>query len=113
MLHMDGIGLRLRQCREAAGLTQLELAKACGITPGAISNLERGDSHKMAADHLFAAAKALRVDPEWLATGAGSRSGKSVLVHLSPEAIMLADQIDRLPADQRQVLQALLQQFAR
>jgi len=113
MLRMEGLGQRLKQCREAAGFTQLELAKACGVTPGAISNLERGDSQMMAASHLFAAAKALRVDAEWLATGIGHKSGKSLLFHLSPDATMMADQIDRLTPEQRHILQALLQQLTK
>ena len=107
------LGKRLLECRKAAGLTQLELAKAIGITNGAISNLERGDSHTMAADHLFKAAKALRVDAEWLATGKGPKTGKPLLIHLSQEATLLADQIDRLSEEQRHIVAALIQQLSR
>jgi transcriptional regulator with XRE-family HTH domain len=114
MMNMtDGIGERLRESRKKAGLTQLEVAKACDVTPGAISNLERGDSHTMASEHLFAAAKVLRVDPEWLATGKGSSKGRPLLMHLSPEATLMADQIDRLPDDQRAIVMALIQQLSR
>ena len=39
-------GRRLRQLREAAGLTQEELAFRAGLTPNAVSGLERGKSRR-------------------------------------------------------------------
>ena len=38
----QSFGERLRRLREAAGLTQEELAGAAGLTPNAVSDLERG-----------------------------------------------------------------------
>ena len=35
---------RVREFREAAGLTQAELAQAAGLTVGAISQIERGEN---------------------------------------------------------------------
>jgi predicted ATPase/transcriptional regulator with XRE-family HTH domain len=40
--HQSSFGARLRQLREVAGLTQEELAGRAGLTPNAISDLERG-----------------------------------------------------------------------
>ena len=56
-------GTRLRELREAAGLTQLQLAAASGLTHEAISNLETGKRSPLAAT-VGALAQALRVEPE-------------------------------------------------
>ena len=56
-------GTRLREVREAAGLTQLQLAAASGLTHEAISNLETGKRSPLAAT-VSALAQALGVEPE-------------------------------------------------
>ena len=56
-------GTRLREVREAAGLTQLQLAAASGLTHEAISNLETGKRAPQAAT-VQALARALGVEPE-------------------------------------------------
>lgn len=61
------LGMRLKQAREKAGLTQGQLAKAAGITQAAISALEKRDSDS--SSHAFALAKACHVRPEWLLSG--------------------------------------------
>jgi excisionase family DNA binding protein len=55
-------GMRLRALREAAGLTQLELAAKSGITHEAISNLEVGRRTPY-AETVRKLARALRVEP--------------------------------------------------
>ena len=40
------LGTRLRRLREAAGLTQEELALRAGLTPNAVSDLERGKTRR-------------------------------------------------------------------
>ena len=40
-----GIGKRIKEAREAVGLTQAELAKLVGVTPSAITNYENEISH--------------------------------------------------------------------
>jgi predicted ATPase/DNA-binding XRE family transcriptional regulator len=40
------LGAQLRQLREAAGITQEELAFRAGLTPNAVSNLERGKTRR-------------------------------------------------------------------
>ena len=65
-------GDRLRTERNAAQLTQLDLANVCAITKAAVSQWERGGGIR--PDNLFALADRLRVDAKWLATGKGSRT---------------------------------------
>ena len=56
-------GARLARLREAAGLSQSELARALGVQPGAINHIEAGRVLPR-ADKLRALALALGVNPE-------------------------------------------------
>jgi excisionase family DNA binding protein len=67
-------GWRLRQLREAADLTQLELAARSGLTHEAISNLERGRRAPLATT-VRARAQALGVDPTAFITGTATDAG--------------------------------------
>lgn len=60
-----GIGKRLKEARERAGLTQEELAKRIGVTASAITNYERENSHPR-EPVLYALMNALRVEPNFL-----------------------------------------------
>jgi transcriptional regulator with XRE-family HTH domain len=59
-----GFGRRLRRLREAAGLTQEELAERAGLTPNAISALERGERRRPYPQTLKALADALGLTAE-------------------------------------------------
>jgi transcriptional regulator with XRE-family HTH domain len=61
--HRHRAGTRLRAIREAAGLNQLQLAAASGLTHEAISNLETGKRSPYATT-VRALAQALGVTPE-------------------------------------------------
>jgi excisionase family DNA binding protein len=61
--HRRRVGKQLRALREAAGLSQLQLASASGLTHEAISRLETGMNAPHAAT-VIALAQALAVAPE-------------------------------------------------
>lgn len=66
-------GVRMREAREAAGLSQTAVAKKLEISQGTLSELERtsqGSSLVVAFAHLYG------VSPDWLATGEGQMSTK-------------------------------------
>lgn len=68
------LGHRLRHARKKRGLTQEQLATAAAtpelpISQAAISALEQRDSETSV--YVFALARALKINPEWLQTGAG------------------------------------------
>lgn len=66
---MNTIAERLKNAREAANLTQPELASKAGVSQGTIGNIESG-IRKRPRD-LLSIASALNVNPEWLETGKG------------------------------------------
>lgn len=70
----DGMkyGERLRFARDQAGMSQGKLAEAVGCAQENISKLERGSADGSMYTVQFA--RALRVNPLWLATGEGSSS---------------------------------------
>lgn len=63
---MEHFGQRVRAARVAAGLTQLELARAMGYsTRSTISRIESGDN-QIPMDRLAALSRALGVTPAYL-----------------------------------------------
>lgn len=69
---MKTLGERLRAARDAKQISQQELARRAGVSPGAIGNLEAGS--RKSPRNLLAIAAALGVSPHWLETGIGSMS---------------------------------------
>ncbi|MHA3354298.1 LexA family protein [Yersinia enterocolitica] len=70
-------GERLLARREELGMTQEDLAAKAGITRMAISKIELGMTQKPRADNLFALAKALQLNPNWLVSGKGEKEASN------------------------------------
>lgn len=70
-MNMDTIGSRIRAEREAQEISRNELAKAAGIAPTTLSNLELGLSKSSTALHKIA--RRLGVHVDWLETGKGEK----------------------------------------
>ena len=92
---------RLQEARAKAGITQQQLADACGLTKGAVSAWENAVTDGILAENLFCVADALHVDPRWLAVGESSPLGEIVA------------ELVELPADQRAAVLALIQSMKR
>lgn len=65
----DTLGTRLKWARNAAGLTQRDVARHIGVSPQAIQHIEAGTSKSTRYVHRLA--NALSVSINWLETGAG------------------------------------------
>ncbi len=65
---------RIKEARTRAGLTQVALAKKCGIAGPSLHGLESGKSKSMRQSTLLRMAKALGQSPEWLAFGNGPQA---------------------------------------
>lgn len=70
---MNSIAERLKAAREAAGLTQPQLATKARVSQGTIGNIESG-LRKRPRD-LLSIASALNVSPVWLESGKGPMHG--------------------------------------
>lgn len=72
---MSELWQRLRQARKYADITQMDLAKACGVTRGAVALWESAEAEhrtKPTTDHLIQISKKTRVPLEWLLNDAAS-----------------------------------------
>lgn len=63
------IGDRIREAREARGLTQEELANMCGYTSRSTINKIEKEANETRLSTLKKVAKALNVDPDYLIFG--------------------------------------------
>ena len=70
--HLSEFGKRVRAAALAKGLTQADLARACGISDSALSQLMTGASKQPAATTLTCLSRTLQVSGEWLLSGGGS-----------------------------------------
>ncbi|WP_407058829.1 S24 family peptidase [Ralstonia syzygii subsp. celebesensis] len=62
---------RLQLAMREAGVSQADLARACGVKPPSVNGWLSGKSKFLRGENLLAAAKALNVSQAWLATGKG------------------------------------------
>lgn len=76
---LPGIGARLRQAREFAGLSQAQVGKLLKVSRPAITEME-AETRKVSAGELRALAGLYRVSVEWLA---GEPSDKSQTVKIA------------------------------
>lgn len=67
-----GTGKRIKDLRRSLGLTQVRLAGLVGITQGALSSIETGETHELKARTILKLARHLGTSPEFLKTGEGS-----------------------------------------
>ena len=83
---MSTLADRLTLAMEKSGLSQAELARACGVKPPSVSGWLSGKSKFLRGENLLKAAAALRVSQSWLATGEGSMEpGSGVLDLMTSE----------------------------
>jgi transcriptional regulator with XRE-family HTH domain len=86
---------RLRYVRQLRKLTQATLAKACGLSQGAVANYESGTRHS--AREIFKLAGALHVNALWLSHGRGSMEARETLPE--PSSYHVADRLPAQPGD--------------
>lgn len=75
-------GTRLRTARKLRGLTQIDLSKATGIPQSTISTAEREGTKSLETTTY---ATALKVRPEWLASGEGDMEPTGILARLQAD----------------------------
>lgn len=101
---------RLRQAMDDAGVSQAELARACGVKPPSVHGWLSGKAKFLRGENLLTAARVLRVSQDWLATGKGPKNPAELMqgytpmpapgggtVPLDAAIAVLADAIERSP----------------
>lgn len=63
---------RIKIAMDEAGMSQVDLARACGVKPPSVHGWLSGKAKYLRGENLLQAARALGVSQEWLATGSGS-----------------------------------------
>lgn len=71
---------RLKSAMDEAGVSQAELARACGVKPPSIHGWLSGKSKFLRGENLLSAARRLGVEQQWLATGVGPRRADEVML---------------------------------
>lgn len=98
-----GIGRRLKEAREAVGLTQEQLGKRIGVTGSAITNYEKENSHPKEAV-LYALIEELGIEPNFLFQDCVKSLQKKENAPLTRDAIKLAKDFDGLDGHGKRVL---------
>ena len=101
---MMTLGERIKLARLKAGVTKSALAAAADVSPSAVTQWENGDTKTLRSASVLAAAKALNVDYEWLATGKGEPDGNRAeqpraAYGVSEAALEVARGFDQLTPD--------------
>jgi len=65
-MEMTPVHLRVRELREAKGLSQVELARKAEVRQATLSAIEKGQTRRVDFDVLERLARALGVDPGFL-----------------------------------------------
>ena len=78
---METMGDRIRQLRQARGLTQREIAEACGVTPSAVSQWESNLIDNIKLQPFLSLLEVLGTDPQYLLWGAARAPEKTPKSH--------------------------------
>jgi transcriptional regulator with XRE-family HTH domain len=68
---MSTLAERIRTAMDESGVTQAELARACGVKPPSVHGWLSGKSKYLRGENLLQAAQVLGVNEDWLANGRG------------------------------------------
>lgn len=93
--YWSSIGARLKEAREASGLTQTQLADRLGMTRSSVANFEAGRQHSDAYV-LALCADLLMCDPGWLLTGRTIAPYPIRAVVRPVELLQVADELEQL-----------------
>ncbi len=102
------LGMRIRQLRKNAGLTQKELASKVGADQSTISDLELGVTQDPSASLIASIAKALGTSPEYLLQG---YEPEGITPILRADVMALALELQKLPPEQLAAFRTMLMAF--
>lgn len=88
---METLAKRVKAARTKAGLRQEDVAAASGLKQSDISKIENGSIQKTTG--IVALARALGVDPDWLATGEGEMVRAAPATPVGPLALLSPEEL--------------------
>lgn len=123
---MSTLADRIRSERKAKGLTQEALGKYVGVGKSSVSQWESGLTKNMDGTNMVMTAKALGVNPNWLATGQGEKyptydqhllQNNAILekknhYSITPNETLLLNAFKRLTLEQQQIVISNAQEIA-
>jgi phage repressor protein C with HTH and peptisase S24 domain len=89
---------RIRVAMQAAEVTQVELARACGVKPPSVHGWLTGKAKFLRGENLLKAARALRVSQDWLATGVGDMHSEAEMGPVGESAVPFVGSASRINA---------------
>lgn len=89
---------RIKIAMDEAGMSQVDLARACGVKPPSVHGWLSGKAKYLRGENLLQAARALSVNQEWLATGSGPMrddgEGRDPVLGLKRGTFMRVEAVD-------------------
>lgn len=92
------LGYRFRKAREAKKLSQIDAAKAIGISQPSLSLIEIGDTLSLEGETVVKASKLYKKEAEWLLFGTGQEAKQSLDPDES-EAVTIYRELDEANLD--------------
>jgi len=106
---MIDLGRRVKLLRTKKGMTQATLAKAAGIKPPSLSQIETGRTKALKATTILRIAAALETNPAYLMTGTGAAEMSKAE---NPQDSEVLDVMHKLSPSKRATLLAVAQALA-
>ena len=106
------LGRRLRERRQALGLSQAQLAALLEFTAAQVNRYEHGTT-RLSAAGLWRAAEALRVAPSYFFDGLAGHGHPAPDLEVEARALLLARHLRRLPATVQDKLIGFIVSLAR
>lgn len=110
---------RLLNAFEKAGIHKAEIARRCGVSRASVTDWLNGNTKEVRGPNLVTLAAALKVRPDWLATGKGPRepgpdqeAGREIVGELSPEEETLVLAWRALPVEIKRHIHSLCTEYA-
>lgn len=97
---------RLQEAAQRRGVNQTELARACGVSPSAVSQWFSGETKNMRVENIVACAKRLNISLKWLLSGQGTMEATQ-----DPVTQQMLEHFSRLNPEQQQELVRLAALF--